>query len=57
MTIFVVAAGLGRGVSALTAAEERSNVASRLMVLITYSAIFNALYLYVYTVASQPAAF
>lgn len=55
MTILVVAAGLKRGVSALpatlTAAPERSNVPSRVMVLIKHWAIFNRPCLYVNTVA------
>lgn len=59
MTIFVAAAGLKRGASLLPAtppaAGERSNVSSRVMVLIKYSAIFNTPCLHVYTV--QPVAF
>lgn len=55
-TILVVAAGLKGGVSALPAtlmaAAERSNVPSRVMVLIKYSAIFETACLYVNTVAA-----
>lgn len=56
MTNLVVSAGLKRGVSALpdtlTATAERSNVPSRVMVLIKHWAIFNMPRLYVNTIAA-----